>query len=208
MPPAPNASAAPNMPPAPEMAPPSPAAPNEGAPIDGGMEDIKSQIAMPAPPSLTEEFSEATPTDEITSETQVSEVDLTPSSVEEETDSLFDLSDLELPGDNVTAEVHEDEEETHEYSAPNNQEHAGLGFIEAKKDKIDDTKPFFVTTSQFKAILEIIENVKSKTKESSQRHLRLMDIKSEEDIEYENMKKDFVYIEDKLYEVDSLLFED
>ena len=77
----------------------------------------------------------------------------------------------------------------------------------AHHKEVNDTKPFFVTTSQFKALLEIIENVKQKTKETSERHLRLLDIKSEEDIEYENLKKDFAFIEDKLYEVDTLIFE-
>ena len=66
---------------------------------------------------------------------------------------------------------------------------------------------FFITTAQFKALLEIVESVKLKVKESTEKHLRLLDIKSEEDIEYENLRKDFQYIEDKLYEADSILFE-
>jgi len=65
----------------------------------------------------------------------------------------------------------------------------------------------YITTAQFKNMLEIIDNVRSRVKESAEKHTRLLDIKSEEDIEYENLRKDFQYIEDKLYEVDSLLFE-
>ncbi len=66
----------------------------------------------------------------------------------------------------------------------------------------------FLTTSQFKALLEIVEGVKSKVKDSTEIHLRLMDIKSEEDIEYENLRKNFAQMEDKLYELDTILFEE
>jgi hypothetical protein len=66
----------------------------------------------------------------------------------------------------------------------------------------------FLTTVQFKALLEIVEGVKSKVKDSTEVHLRLMDIKSEEDIEYENLRKNFAQMEDKLYELDTILFEE
>lgn len=70
---------------------------------------------------------------------------------------------------------------------------------------LDDT--YFVTTHQFKSLLEIVEAVKERVKISNERHLRLLDIKAEEDIEYENLRKDFQFVEDKLYEVDSIIFE-
>lgn len=85
-----------------------------------------------------------------------------------------------------------------------------LNFISNKNlnpGHVSHEKDFFITTHQFRSVLEIIESVKNKVKESSETHLRLMDIKSEEDIEYENLRKDFQFIEDKLYELDSVIFE-
>ena len=52
-----------------------------------------------------------------------------------------------------------------------------------------------------------VDKVKEKFKESSDIHLKLLDIKSEEDLEYENLRKNFQFVEEKLYEVDSLIFE-
>ena len=129
-------------------------------------------------------------------------------SEDDELDSLFDISDLELP-DSDEEETHIEESPTaieHTEETPTEQTEVSTQFIGHHKE-INETKPFFVTTSQFKALLEIIENVKQKTRDRSERHLRLLDIKSEEDIEYENLKKDFAFIEDKLYEVDTLIFE-
>lgn len=74
-----------------------------------------------------------------------------------------------------------------------------------RKKHISDT--YFATTGQFKALLEIIDLVKSKVKSSAETHLRLLDIKSEEDIEYENLRKNFQFIEDKLYDIDGIIFE-
>lgn len=65
----------------------------------------------------------------------------------------------------------------------------------------------FLTTNQFKTLLEIVEQVKSRVKDSTEVHLRLLDIKSEEDIEYENLRKNFQNMEDKLYELDNILFD-
>lgn len=69
----------------------------------------------------------------------------------------------------------------------------------------DDT--YFLTTSEFKHLLELIDTVKDRIKTSGQRHMKITSIKAEEDIEYDNMKKDFQFIEDKLYEVDSTIFD-
>ncbi len=65
----------------------------------------------------------------------------------------------------------------------------------------------FITTAQFKILLEVVEEVKDRVKEANETHLRLLDIKSEEDIEYENLRKDFQFMEDKLYELDAIIFE-
>jgi hypothetical protein len=197
LPPAPNAPPSLNenskggdLPPMP--APPEPVA----AQVNGNIEEIKSQIAMPEPPTLSESFEEPTSTSFETNKKTKENTEV------EQPDSLFDLSDLELP------ELEEElPEKNQKIEETRKEEDLPSHFIESKKEKIDTDKPFFITTSQFKSVLEIVEAVKSKTKESSQRHLRLLDIKSEEDIEYENLKKDFISIEDKLYELDNLLFD-
>ena len=69
----------------------------------------------------------------------------------------------------------------------------------------DDT--YFLTTNEFKHLLELIDLVKDRIKTSGQRHMKITSIKAEEDIEYDNIKKDFQFIEDKLYEVDSTIFD-
>ena len=142
-----------------------------------------------------------------------------------DSEDLFDFSDLEIPGvdsdegndfvSNSSYNSNKNKHNTHygnfeEESVDIKEEHLGdLNFISNRRslEKPSSSETFFVTTSQFKALLEIVDSVKTKVKESSERHLRLIDIKSEEDVEYENLRKDFQFIEDKLYEVDSLIFE-
>lgn len=85
-----------------------------------------------------------------------------------------------------------------------------MNFINNKK--YVDKKPasgdiIYITTQQFKMLMETVEDVKARVKDSSERHLRLLDMKAEEDVEFENLRKDFQYIEDKLYEVDSIIFD-
>ena len=123
----------------------------------------------------------------------------------EDTDSLFDFSELdtqlekeERPS-NSEAVVELPSESSITSSTVSN-----INFVE--DDKYND-ETYFVTTTQFKSLLEIIDSVKSKVKAATQTHLKLLDIKSEEDIEYENLRKDFQFIEEKLYEVDSLVFD-
>lgn len=102
------------------------------------------------------------------------------------------------------------DEETAPDVVDSKEDHMGdLNFVSNKQvtSKGPHMENFFVTTSQFKTLLEIIDSVKFKVKEASDRHLKLLDFKAEEDVEYENLRKDFQFIEDKLYEVDSLIFE-
>ena len=82
--------------------------------------------------------------------------------------------------------------------------HNDLSYSSKKVKKGDSS---FLTTTQFKALLEIVDAVKNKVKDSSETHLRLMDMKAEEDIEYENLRKSFQFIEDRLYDLDGILFE-
>lgn len=82
-----------------------------------------------------------------------------------------------------------------------------LAFQDRGSSKHVGKESCFLTTQQFRSMLEIVELVKGKVKDSTEIHLRLLDMKSEEDIEYENLRKNFQYVEDKLYELDSILFD-
>lgn len=116
----------------------------------------------------------------------------------EEEDSLFDLSEFESEnpfGSSDSKEEHEEMDKNAHFMR-NRSLHSHTS-----------DKTYYITTAEFKKLLEIVESVKTKVKDSSERHLRLLDIKAEEDIEYENLKRDFEFVEDKLYEVDSLIFE-
>lgn len=164
---------------------PEPPTPNNG------LGDIKSQIATTQQAPQFEQSQHANY--EPSTQQDNSEDDL---------DSLFDLSDIDSQ--------FPQNEESSQNSLPATREHHEdeLKFLKTQDHKKRPTsESIYITTAQFKALLEIVEEVKVKAKDSAERHLRLLDIKSEEDIEYENLKKDFAFIEDKLYEVDSLIFE-
>jgi len=115
-------------------------------------------------------------------------------------ENLFNLDDLDLGLENFTDEIG-NSKSTKNVVDTQFEENSYV------KHKVDYDKPIFITTEQFKNVLEHIDFIKSKVKEASDTYLRLMDIKAEEDIEYENMRKDFQTIEEKLYEVDNILFE-
>ncbi len=104
-------------------------------------------------------------------------------------DSLFDFSDVEIP--------------ENDFQNSNSENEMDID----KNSNIHHDVKHYVTTSQFKLFLEIVETVIKKIKNSSELHLKLLDIKSEEDIEFENLKKDFQSIEDKLHKLDGILFE-
>ncbi|NQZ85273.1 MAG: hypothetical protein HRU03_06145 [Nanoarchaeales archaeon] len=80
-----------------------------------------------------------------------------------------------------------------------------LNFETKKISNANET--IFLTTTQFKALLEVVDSVKSKIKSSTETHLRLMDMKAEEDVEYETLRKNFQFIEDKLHNLDEILFD-
>jgi len=127
-------------------------------------------------------------------------------------DSLFDLSDLDLESDIPNSESESNslkDSVNFENTAidPENENLSSLNFTSRSTISKSKDEDIFVTTSQFKTLLSIIDSVKSRVKDATETHLRLMDIKSEEDIEYENLRKAFQFVEDKLYEVDNLIFE-
>jgi len=125
-------------------------------------------------------------------------------------DDLFNMFKMDESHDD-TALVEESTDESPSFEEPNvvdtSMEHLGhnnYGFDSRRKGASDST---FLTTTQFKALLGIVDSVKGKVKESSETHLRLLDMKAEEDIEYESLRKSFQFIEDQLYELDGILFE-
>lgn len=207
---------APPVPPAPQSNAPAPAPqapveiqkPNEESnnlsppPIPGGsLNDIKNEVSSKKD-SKTANENEETDNNE---ETEDNEEKLTSNNEE---DSLFDFSELD-----VNAPVNTQIEADKDIINPNNEteqhksaaDDADMNFIKHRHTPSKDT--YFVTTHQFKSLLEIVEAVKNKVKDASETHLKLLDIKAEEDIEFENLRKDFQFIEDKLYEVDSIIFE-
>lgn len=131
-------------------------------------------------------------------------------------DSLFDFSTLDIHDDassgvslqdtNISSSSFSDSPDVVDPNARNT-EHLKFIGNRNKFGKSGQTDSLYVTTSEFKTFLELVEQVRNRVKDSSDRHLRLLDIKSEEDTEYENLRRDFQYIEDKLYEVDSLIFD-
>lgn len=167
-------------------------------PIPGGLDDIKEQVS---PNSLDETPQSLDLGNEPTNDFS--------------SDSLFDMFGEELPQENSTPETPSPEKP----SAMDFQEDTTTDTNMSRSDSLnfmrnsrsyshDSTKDScFLTTNQFKTLLEIVEQVKSKVKDSTEVHLRLMDMKSEEDIEYENLRKNFQNIEDKLYELDNILFD-
>ncbi|MFW5704816.1 MAG: hypothetical protein ACOCXG_03140 [Nanoarchaeota archaeon] len=223
MPPAPENSAplAPNAPPAPSgnmPEPPKPAEPSgrliPPSPV-GNLNDIKNEVSgIESEEENNEENSSGKPEK---------------NTKENDNEDLFNFGDLEFEGlETGEIEEHSSKEKTDngmfdvsdvhsqgaEYNKPEKEKNveklSNVSFISNKhvsSHVVDEPNSFFITTSQFKALLEITDQVKKKTKEAGETYARITDIKSEEDIEFENMKKQFQYIEDKLYEVDNIIFE-
>lgn len=177
---------------------------------NGSFDDIKSQVTSSATPEESTHKPSAleqsvSSSNDISTNVQggISEEKSETSFDSGDDDSLFDFSSLDVDG--------VDDNSSHEEVSSILESHQDHGespnFIRNTHLRKHVSEDFFVTTSQFKGFLEIIDSVKDRVKDSSERHLRLLDIKSEEDIEYENLRKDFQFIEDKLYEIDSLIFE-
>lgn len=176
-------------------------------------DDIKTQVSsgkksdgfgslneMPEPPKAKESQQK--------SASELEGFDAGSNSFDLNDDSLFDLSELEMPSEKPKASSFRKKEEEDTTVDTNLERNESLNFISNKNvASRPSSGSYFVTTQQFRTMLEIVESVKTKVKEASETHMRLMDIKSEEDIEYENMRKDFQFIEDKLYELDSIIFD-
>lgn len=198
---------------APPSAPPSP---NQGNQSQGTAPSSSqaSNMSMPQPPSMgnsgqqSQAAGQQSQTQQSTQATgQQTQAPSQPqqqqsgSSKKESDENLFDLSDLDLGLENFT------QEESKQGSQEATDTQMEDSSFEKPSKNIQD-QPVFITTEQFKKVLEHVEFVKNKVKVSSDTYLRLMDIKAEEDIEYENLRKEFQTMEEKLYEIDNILFED
>lgn len=202
-------------------------------PIPGGLGEIKNQVTSPSENEMSNNNLNQMPMAQDLPETPNMEMPNfeVENNIQENHDDLFDFSDIdsqlsansqnvsnnsnvELPNlennsndiNNQTSKMNEEDNlnrNTNDVNLPE------INFIEenAHSDKKVRDETYFVTTSQFKSLLEIVDGVKMKTKEATETHLKLMDIKAEEDLEFENLRKSFQYIEEKLYEVDSLIFD-
>lgn len=130
-----------------------------------------------------------------------------------EEESLFNLDDFELPSlDGVSYDKAETTENSSiELANPHPHTEANRlnadDFVPTKGLSVAKDDTYFLTTTEFKHLLEQIDAVKERIKVSTQRHMKILSIKAEEDIEIESLKKDFQFIEDKLYEVDSTIFD-
>lgn len=205
---APGLPGVPSTPPTPQEIPkPTDARENlSSPPVPGGnLEEIKNQVSAPgfAPAIVSTPLTSATPKEKEEEDDDYDDDD----------DALFDFSELdvktplegEVPAPDEDEKVEEEEEKKEEKEEEKEEEEIDLSFIKHSHKQSQET--YFVTTFQFKSLLEIVEAVKNKVKDASETHLRLLDIKAEEDTEFEKMRKDFQFIEDKLYEVDSIIFE-
>jgi len=170
-----------------------------------GEEDKHTQTEMmPEVPITTPEIenSKISSPEENTTEESENELNLS------DEEALFDFSTLNIPEEENNENNNDKEIENKSSDQDSTEEE--INYIKNQKLSYNSThkeETYFLTTEDFKAMLEIIDSVKARVKKSSEGHLRLMDIKSEEEIEYENLKKDFQFIENKLYEVDNIIFE-
>lgn len=104
---------------------------------------------------------------------------------------------------NQSEEEEEDNDETENltYKKVTKPEY-NFNFVKKKEEK-----PIFIKTKQYQDLLESVEEIKNKIKSSYDTYLRISELKSEEDIEVENLRKEFEEIETKLYRIDQILFE-
>jgi hypothetical protein len=187
--------------------------------VDNTLGDIKSQVsgantvqsqqvATPSLPTLNTNV-DSNVSNNLNTTTTNTEIATQTSQSQETDDSLFDLSELDLIGDDNNLSLPSPSSSQKTTKGTSVEDDADFSKLELDhlKEKINTEEPIFITTSQFKSMLEIVESVKQRTKVANDVYLKLMDLKSEEDIEYENLRKSFQYFEEKLYEMDSLLFE-
>ena len=203
---------------------PMPPSPLESSPQPPtGLDDIKNNIksdnevmAPPLPPAPSQvsapEFPqmEMPPAPSNDSSENVEEMPQESNS-ESEDDSLFNLDDFELPDLDLESSVSIPQNSHSRHQSSNNSSSKHINshddFLPTKGLSTSKENTYFLTTTEFKQLLELIDSVKSRVKTTAQRHMRIMSIKSEENIELEGLKKDFQFIEDKLYEVDSTIFD-
>lgn len=180
--------------------------------------------AAPAIPMLSQEMGtpapmppQAAPPQQVMPSTEVK----TPELNTAESDSLFNLDDFELPNlddpelmnDVESLDDHDDQISSQHVAAASVPDSSAssvdydVHVSKSRRLNVPKNDTFFLTTTEFKTLLDKVDQVKDRIKDSSQRHMKIMGIKAEEDIEIETMRKDFQFIEEKLYEIDSTIFD-
>lgn len=180
-------------------------------PMRTSFDDIKSQVVSMPQNNVAQN---TTP--------QLNVGNNTSSDVDLNDESLFDFSTLDIPestsigsskssssSSSSAGAFSQKDSSSPDIVDSNLKNDSNLSFVTNRNrfGKAGVSDNIYVTTSQFKSFIELVEQVRVRVKESSDKHLRLLDIKSEEDQEYEALRKDFQFIEDKLYEVDNLIFD-
>ena len=69
-----------------------------------------------------------------------------------------------------------------------------------------EDKSIFITSSKYKSSIDLFNQINEKISLANETHLKLLDLKAEEDLELENLRKDFVFIEKSLFEIDTIIF--
>jgi hypothetical protein len=178
-----------------------------------GLDDIKSQVVgdmetsslSPSTPKKEEIDNSAFESPEISSDEDLFNMfKVDDSEISEQAKTTLSTSgyNSDTKDDSIYNSTQSDAPEVIETHISND---VALNFETKHISKKDET--IFLTTTQFKALLEVVDSVKSKIKTSTETHLRLMDMKAEEDVEYESLRKSFQFIEDKLHDLDEILFE-
>lgn len=125
---------------------------------------------------------------------------------------LFDLHDLDIELDKLSAPAPKASKEKVAMDEDDSDEEDNHEQYDFERDisshaSPNPEAPLFITTEQYKSMADLVEQVKERVKNSSDTYLKILDYKGEEEIELENLRKDFEFIEDKLYQLDSLLFD-
>lgn len=182
-----------------------PAAPPSGMPEAPEPSTFEPQGTLSPPPSPHSSF------EEIKEMAAPSPTDAQANAFDLGDDSLFDIPEVSLsPEDPIQSSNNGPKAATSSQLESSIPEPSGMEVPSQHTlhtSSIHKNQALYITTTQYKKVLSVIDTVKDKVKEASNTHTRLIDIKSEEDIEYENLRRQFQHVEDQLYELDRIIFE-
>jgi len=79
--------------------------------------------------------------------------------------------------------------------------------LRGKNKKMDEKMPIFVKVDEYKEVLELLEEIKAKVKETNSTLEKLEKLKEQEDNEIESWKSEIDDVENKIHYIDQTLFE-